>query len=235
MFRIARGPLESQIWELSRSNSVLITGSPGSGKSWTIAQFVRRCKAERRPCLPLIAEDFSVESLEQLRIALNFKTDVLSFVSSLSHEPVVVIDGLDALRSEPSQHTFRELIRQISQRAPQCTIVASIRTFDLRQSEELKTLFFSEAAAASGRGFQQVTVPPLTDADLHQAISQAPVLQSLLTHAEGEFRNLLRNPFNLHLALQLLESGMTSNELSDLHTQVQLLTRYWDSRIEGQA
>lgn len=235
MFRIARGPLESQIWELSRSNSVLITGSPGSGKSWTIAQFVRRCKAEKRQCLPLIAEDFSVESLEQLRIALDFKSDVLSFVSSLSHEPVVVIDGLDALRSEPSQHTFRELIRQISQRAPKCTIVASIRTFDLRQSEELKTLFFSEPAAASGRGFQQVTVPPLTDADLLQAFSQAPILQSLVAHATGEFKNLLRNPFNLHLAFQLLETGMTSDEVSHLHTQVQLLTKYWDSRIEGQA
>jgi hypothetical protein len=235
VFRIARGPLESQIWDLSRSNSVLITGSPGSGKSWTIAQFVRRCKAEKRQCLPLIAEDFSAESLEQLRIALDFKSDVLSFVSSLSNEPVVVIDGLDALRSEPSQRTFRELIRQISQRAPKCTIVASIRTFDLRQSEELKTLFFSEPAAASGRGFQQITVPSLTDSDLHQATSQAPVLQGLLTRAEGEFKNLLRNPFNLHLALQLLETGTTSDEISQFHTQVQLLTKYWDSRVEGHA
>ena len=234
MFRIARSPLLSQIWELSRTNSVLITGSPGSGKSWTIAPFVRQCKVEKRPCLPLVAEDFSVESLEQLRVALGFKSDVLSFVSSLSNEPVVVIDGLDALRSEPSQRTFRELIRQIFLRAPKCTVLASIRTFDLHQSEELKTLFFSKSAAASGKGFQQVTVPPLTDADLHQAISQAPVLQNLFTHAKGEFRGLLRNPFNLHLALQLLETGIPSDEISRLHTQVQLLTRYWDWRIESQ-
>jgi hypothetical protein len=234
MFRIVRGPLQSEIWNLSRSNSVLITGSPGSGKSWTIAQFVRQCKAEKRSCLPLVAEDFSVESLEQLRVALGFKSDVLSFVSSLSHEPVVVIDGLDALRSEPSQRTFRELIRQISLRAPKCTVVASIRTFDLQQSEELKTLFFSKTADAFGRGFQQVTVPPLTDVDLHQAISQAPVLQSLLTHARGEFRDLLRNPFNLHLTLQLLETGIPSDEISYLHTQVQLLTRYWDWRVGSQ-
>ncbi len=151
MFRISRSPLLSQIWDISRTNSVLITGSPGSGKSWTIAQFVRQCKAEKRPCLALVAEDFSVESLEQLRVALGLKSDVLSFVSSLSHEPVVVIDGLDALRSEPSQRTFRELMRQILQRAPKCTILASIRTFDLHQSEELKTLFFASPAVASSR------------------------------------------------------------------------------------
>jgi hypothetical protein len=235
MFRIARSPLLSQIWELSRTNSVLITGSPGSGKSWTIAQFVRQCKAGKRPCLPLLAEDFSVESLEELRAALGFKSDLLSFVSSLSREPVVVIDGLDALRSEPSQRTFRELIRQILLRAPKCTIVASIRTFDLQQSEELKSLFFASPVVASSRGFQQVTVPPLTDADLLQAISQAPVLHSLLTRATGEFRNLLRNPFNLHLALQLLETGVPSEEISYLHTQVQLLTKYWDWRIETQS
>lgn len=235
MFRIARGPLLSQIWELSRTNSVLITGSPGSGKSWTIAQFVRQCKTEKRPSLPLLAEDFSVESLEELRAALGFKSDLLSFVSALSREPVVVIDGLDALRSEPSQRTFRELIRQILLRVPKCTIVASIRTFDLQQSEELKSLFFASPVVASSRGFQQVTVPPLTDADLLQAISQAPVLQSLLTRTTGEFRNLLRNPFNLHLALQLLETGVPSEEISYLHTQVQLLTKYWDWRIEAQS
>lgn len=234
MLRIGRAQLASQIWDLSGSNSVLIIGSPGSGKSWTLAEFVRQCKAEKRSCLALVAEDFSVESLEQLRIALGFKGDVVSFVSSLSHEPVVVIDGLDALRSEPSQRTFRELIRQVSRRAPKCTIVASIRTFDLQQSEELKTLFFSKEGIASTRGFQQVTVPPLTDADLNQAISQAPVLQNVLTHAKGEFRNLLRNPFNLHLALQLLETGVPSGEISHLHTQVQLLTRYWDWRVGGQ-
>jgi hypothetical protein len=233
MFRIARSALSSQIWELSRTNSVLVTGSPGSGKSWAIAQFVRQCKAEKRPCLPLMAEDFSVESLEQLRDALGFKSDVLSFVSSLSNEPVVVIDGLDALRSEPSQRTFRDLIRQISQRAPKCTIVASIRNFDLQQSEELKTLFFSSPAVASSRGFQQVTVPPFTDSDLLQATAQAPPLKGLIESTTGEFRALLRNPFNLHLALQLLETGISSDELSHLHTQVQLLTKYWDWRVES--
>lgn len=233
MFRIARSPLLSEIWELSKANSVLVTGSPGSGKSWTVAQFVRQCKAKKRACLPLMAEDFSVDSLEQLRVALGFKSDVLSFVTSLSNEPVVVIDGLDALRSEPSQRTFRDLIGQISQRAPKCTIVASIRTFDLQQSEELKTLFFASPAAASSRGFQQVTVPPLTDADLLQAITQAPVLQNLIARATGEFRSLLRNPFNLHLAFQLLETGVPSDELSHLHTQVQLLTKYWNWRVES--
>src|SRR5207244_2116919 len=202
------------------------------GKSWAIAQFVRQCKAEKRPCLPLIAEDFSVDSLEQLRAALGFKSDVLSFVSALSNEPVVVIDGLDALRSEPSQRTFRELIRQISRRAPKCTIVASIRSFDLQQSEELKTLFFSSSPATPSRGFQQVTVPPLTDADLFEAIAQAPALANLVASATGELRTLLRHPFNLHLTLQLLETGVSSDELSNLHTQVQLLTKYLDWRIE---
>jgi hypothetical protein len=127
---------------------------------------------------------------------------------------------MDALRSEPSQRTFREPIRQISRRAPKCTIVASIRSFDLQQSEELKTLFFSSSAAASSRGFQQVTVPPLTNTDLHQAIAQAPALKNLLEMQRASSEYFYSNPFNLQLALQLLETGVSSDELSHLHTQV---------------
>ena len=87
--------------------------------------------------MPLIAEDFAVESLEDLRSALGFKTDVLSFLESLPDNPVLVIDGLDALRSDLSQRPFRELISAVSLRVPKCSIVASIRTFDFQQSEEL--------------------------------------------------------------------------------------------------
>src|SRR5260370_5434351 len=94
MFRISRSPLLSQIWDISRTNSVLITGSPGTGKSWTIAQFVLQWKAEKRPCLALFADDFSVESLEQLSVALGLKRDLLYFDMLLSDLPVLVFYSL---------------------------------------------------------------------------------------------------------------------------------------------
>src|SRR5258707_11299851 len=107
MFRIDRTRLVEKIWSKSQENSVLITGSPGIGKSWLVAQLVKHCQKQRRPSLSVIAEDYPVSSLEELQSALRFKTDVISFFRSLPGNPVLIIDGLDSLRSDPSQRTFR--------------------------------------------------------------------------------------------------------------------------------
>ena len=232
MFRLKRASLLSEIWGSSQRGSVVITGSPGGGKSWTIAQFVRECKSQKRSCLPLIAEDFAVESLDQLKSALGFKTDVISFLESLADDPVLIIDGLDALRSDLSQRTFRELISAVSRRVPKCSIVVSIRTFDLQQSEELQELFFSARSVSNARKFSQVVVPPFSDDELYEVVQQIPGLVSLLSNTAEEFKRLLRNPFNLHLAAQLIDAGATAQELSAVDSQVQLLEKYWRWRIE---
>ncbi len=232
MFRLKRASLLSDIWKSSQRGSVVITGSPGGGKSWTIAQFVRECKSQKRPCLPLIAEDFAVESLDELRSALGFKTDVISFLESLADDSVLIIDGLDALRSDLSQRTFRELISAVSRRVPKCSIVASIRTFDLQQSQELQELFFSARSVSNARKFSQVVVPPFSDEEMSEVVRQIPGLVPLLSDTKEEFKQLLRNPFNLHLAAQLIEAGATAQELSVLDSQVQLLEKYWRWRIE---
>jgi hypothetical protein len=180
----------------------------------------------------LIAEDFAVESLDELKSALGFKTDVIPFLESLADDPVLVIDGLDALRSDLSQRTFRELISAVSRRVPKCAIVVSIRTFDLQQSEELQNLFFAAPSVSSARKFSQVVVPPFSDEEMSDVIRQIPGLATLLADTKDEFKVLLRNPFNLQLATQLIEAGATAQELSVLDSQVQLLEKYWRWRIE---
>jgi hypothetical protein len=234
MFRVDRARLVEEILSRSQENSVLITGSPGIGKSWLVAQLVRASQKQRRSHLPLIAEEYPVNSLEELQSALRLKTDVISFLRSLPGDPVLIIDGLDSLRSDPSQRTFRELIRKVTQQVPKCSIVASIRTFDLRQSQEFQRLFFS-SDVSQRKPFVEVSIPLLSDDELSAVASQVSPLESLLRNATGDFRQLLRNPFNLRLAADLSEAGTSANELSGLHSQVQLLTKYWDWRIETPA
>ncbi len=90
MFRISRPSLIAEIWSKSQSSSVLITGSPGAGKSWLVAQLVRNCQNQERPHLALIAEDYPVDSLEELQSALGFKMGVVSFLRSLPGGHVIV-------------------------------------------------------------------------------------------------------------------------------------------------
>jgi hypothetical protein len=233
MFRVKRSNLISEIWELSKVGSVVLTGQPGVGKSWMIAQLIRRCRSENRPHLPIAAEDFDIKSVDELAPALNFKTDIFSVLRGLGGEPLLLIDGLDALRAEPSQHAFRELIRRVSKEVGQCSIVASIRTFDLQQSEQLQQLFFSQwPGRSAAKQFTQVVVHPFSDEDLQDVIRQVPGLGILAEQGEPELRQLLRVPFNLHLAASLLDSGVTPQDLSVLQSQIQLLDKYWRLRVE---
>jgi hypothetical protein len=233
MFRVNRSSLLSDILSQSHSGSILITGSPGAGKSWLAGQVVRACIKEKRPHLAIIAEDYPVNSLEELRMALGFKTDVLMFLGSLPSTPVLIIDGLDSLRSDPSQRTFRELIRQLPRHAPKCSVVASIRTFDLRQSEEFQSLFFSSSSPFQDKPFREIALPLFSDDELADVSRQLPALDPLLKSAEGEFRQLLRNPFNLTLAAELVQGGTPTSEIAPLRSQVQLLTKYWAWRVES--
>lgn len=233
MFRIKRPQLLGDIWECSKSGSVVLTGSPGVGKSWMIAQLIRQCRSENRPYLPIAAEDFDIRSIDELGSALKFKTDILSFLKALGTVPVLLIDGLDALRGELSQRAFRELIRRVSHEVPTCSVIASIRTFDLQQSEQLQQLFFSAwPGRSAARTFTQVAVPPFSDEDLETVVRQVSGLSPLVEASGMDMKELLRIPFNLHIAASLIQSGVTAEALAGFQSQVQLLDKYWRLRIE---
>lgn len=232
MFNIQRPDFISQVWDLTKSGSVVLTGSPGVGKSWTIGQLIRQCKRENRRVLSLAAEDFDVSSVDELRQAIGFKTDIVSLLTSFGPVPLLIIDGLDALRGEASQRAFRDLIQNVLDRLPTCSIVVSIRTFDLQQSPELQRLFFHFPDA---RRFVSVTTKPFSEDDLRVAAEQVPALKSVFQTGQSDIRELLKNPFNLRLALELLDSGAGTEELSTMHSQIQLLERYWLMRVESAA
>src|SRR5271156_6031281 len=118
MFRIDRSALVAQIALLGADRSLLVTGSPGSGKSWLIAQLVRSLKRNKRSLLAIVAEDYPVASEEQLSAALGFSCDTVSVLRALSNDPVLVIDGLDSLRSDPSQRVFRAVIKRFFNEIP---------------------------------------------------------------------------------------------------------------------
>lgn len=230
MFRVDRSLLLLWISERTKKESVVLTGSPGAGKSWIIAQFVRSCRSTKRPNLALSAEDFEVRSIAELTHALGLKTDLITLLANLGSGAVLIIDGLDALRSNVSQRTFRELIRRVSVELPGCAVLTSIRTFDLQQSTELQRLFFAPTTTVA-RPFTEIGVGAFTPEELRHVSEQVPEFEYLFHQDSGEFHELLRNPFNLHLCVLLLLRGFPWKDLSVAQSQTQLMDIYWASRI----
>ena len=122
MIEIPRPRLVEELVELTRRGSVMVSGAPGIGKSWVLAQLVRRFKKESRRVMTLAAEDFQVSNLQQIYDSLKFTKPLPKLLAALP-DPVLIIDGLDALRGEASQRAFRELIREVTEQAPNAAII----------------------------------------------------------------------------------------------------------------
>ncbi len=132
-----------------------------------------------------------------------------------SARKLLFVDALDAARGGSAEGLFAKLIEEVGPTlGGEWTIVASIRTFDLKNGRRYREAIpgsppdpaFADAALNKVRHFQ---VPRLTDVDLASAGAGSPELETLLAAAPENLRDLLRNVFNLSLAAQLLSDGAT--------------------------
>jgi hypothetical protein len=217
--------------------SVLVVGEPGAGKSGVQHDAVAELVASGTDVVALAAEGLAAESLGELRNELGLEHE---FVDVLDNWPgdspaCLVIDALDAARSDGVARTLRAIIRRVVARNSRWRVIASIRKFDLRNSAELRRLVPGVPAAGfNDPEFAQVrhvNVPLLDDGELRQATNQSAELQAILDVAGQQLREVLRVPFNLSLIAVLLEEGATVAELTPIRAQIELLDRYWEARV----
>jgi hypothetical protein len=118
----------------------------------------------------------------------------------------LIIDSLDALRAEASQRVFRQVIRQVHRELPEWKVVASIRSFDAKESLELHQLFPSSGGVQAGFNARHIIVPVFDDTEIEEAKRQDARLVSVFQSASFAAREILRNAFNLWLVIHLLEN-----------------------------
>ena len=232
---ITRPELMERLEESASLGSLLVVGEPGSGKTWLLTEFVKRRKSAGDTVVLIRAEDHAVRSLSELQVSLGV-SDIAGALGTVHKTSYLVIDSLDALRAESSQRAFRDLIRLVTRQAPQCRIVASMRSFDARQSVEFHSLFPPQAEPVLGSlaiPVRNLPVPRLDDQDLEQACASDARLTPVVEHASAAAAELLRVPYNLWLVIRLLDLGVTVDWFSTVQSDVQLLESYWRHRIDS--
>ena len=213
---------------------------PGAGKSGALHDLVQELRDEGRDVVFLAVDHFAARSLGEIRQELGIDHDLTEILANWpgTTPAFLVIDALDAARAEPAVRTIRDLIRVIVGQQGRWHVVASIRKFDLRYSQELKQLFaggppttLEEFADPEFHSIRHLNVPRLSDEELAQIGHQSPELQQLIDGAPQELRELLRIPFNLRLMAELLGAGIAPADLTPIRTQLELLDRYWSHRV----
>lgn len=237
--RMSDGPLGAAV----DSGSFIVTGEPGAGKTGALIAL-----AEARRAAGDTVVFLSVDRFPGVAIAANLQSELglgHPLVEVLNAAPgsgakLIIIDALDAARGGPAEGVFAQLIETLGASGTNWTIIASIRTFDLRNGRRFRDAMpgpppdpaFAEAGLANVRHFQ---VPRLADTDLETAGAAAGDLGSLLAAAPDKLRDLLRNVFNLSLAAQLLADGASPDSIRTVATQSDLIDAYEDRRLVGTA
>jgi hypothetical protein len=237
--RVSDGPLSAAV----DKGSLIVTGEPGAGKTGALVALAqaRRATGDRVVFL-------SVDRFPGVAIAANLQSELgleHTLVEVLSAAPgsgakLLIIDALDAARGGPAEGVFAQLIETLGASGTDWTVIASIRTFDLRNGRRFREAMpgsppdpaFAQSSLANVRHFQ---VPRLVDEDLDAGGAAAADLGSLLAAAPDKLRDLLRNVFNLSLTAQLLADGASPDSIRTVATQSDLIDAYEDRRLVGTA
>lgn len=237
--RASDGPLSTAVG----IGSLIVSGEPGAGKTGALVALAQERRAAGDTVVFL-----SVDRFPGVAIAANLQSELgleHPLVEVLDAAPgsgakILIIDALDAARGGPAEGVFAQLIETLGASETDWTVIASIRTFDLRNGRRFRDAMpgsppdpaFAEPGLGNVRHFQ---VPRLADEDLDAAGAAAADLGSLLAAVPDKLRDLLRNVFNLSLASQLLADGARPDSIRTVATQSDLIDAYEDRRLVGTA
>jgi len=223
----------------AREGDLLLIGEPGAGKSAVINALCRGLRVQGFDVVELAVDRFSVESLEGLSRALHLShslPDVLQAWDGAT-PAFLIIDALDANRGGPEEPVFKRLIEAVIELKGRWSVVASIRTFDLRLGQNFRALFkgMPPAPAMRGDGFpnvRHIQVPPWSNAEFSQLLSLSPHLAEVLRDCPAKLRELAMVPFNTRLLADLVAAGAISQDFGAIDSQRALLDLYWERRVE---
>ncbi|WP_218840259.1 hypothetical protein [Variovorax sp. YR752] len=233
--RASDAPLASAI----SSGSLLVTGEPGAGKTGALVHAAEAILASGGAVVFLSVDRFpGVAIAADLSSELGLQRPLIETLAAVpgAGAKVLFVDALDAARGGPSEAVFATLIEAVRKDLVEWTVVASIRTFDLKNGRRYRDAFAGTPAGSDHadpglpavRHFQ---IHRLSDADLAAVGAASPAMATLLASAPSQLRALLTNVFNLSLAAQLLSDGADVPALGLIATQSGLIDLYEDDRL----
>lgn len=222
----------------AQQGSFLLVGEPGAGKSAVLNTIGRNLGTS--DVLQLSVDRMPVSGLDGLRTELGLIHPIREVLLNWPGvEPAfLLIDSLDAVRGGSGELVFKSLIEQVvSLPGGRWSVIASVRSFDLRLGTQFRQLFpgtppAPEFANPDFRNVRHIQVTPWTKEELEGLLAQAPALAVAIAAGGDRLRKLALIPFNTQLLADLLADGVAPTRLSTLSTQAELLDLYWQRRVQ---
>jgi hypothetical protein len=230
----------TELLRVADQSSSLVVGQPGAGKSGATYDTARRLLEQGRDVICFAVDRLDFANLSQVRTELGLQHSLIDIIKAWdgNAKGVILIDALDAARGAAAGEVILSLIQEL-RTGSRWNVIASVRKWDLRYNPDLRASFRPTAVVhvspnLTDPEFYDVThvsVPVFSPEELDTICSGSPALRTLKEGANADTLELLRVPFNLRLAAELLDSGMEPVEFSPLRDQVGLLEAYWKRRV----
>ena len=224
---------------VASEGSFLVIGEPGSGKSSVMCGIAEHLLEKDEDVLMITVDQMSVATLEGLSKELRLNHSLLEVMEAWDGPggAWLILDSLDAVRGGHGDPAFRLLIQKVLESKGRWRVIASIRSFDLRMGQQLRSLFKGEPYRPdfADSDFPQVNhflVPSWSKSEFEELLRASSLLASNLEHASSALLKLLEVPFNTELACELMRDGAIAG-LQEVSSQSDLLSRYWEHRIGG--
>ncbi|WP_186084697.1 ATP-binding protein [Burkholderia gladioli] len=219
---------------------LLVTGEPGAGKTGVLLSLAEDLTENGLPVVFLSVERLAgISTIDDFRRQLLLEHELLQvLIAWPGGKPgLLIIDALDASRGGPGEAVIASFIEDaIAKLDDRWSVVASIRSFDLRNGRRFQILAKGRApesryAEKGLEGVRHFQIPRLLPAEIEAAGQQAPELGVLYKQAPTNLQILLTNIFNLSIAAELLASGTPAESIRVAATQAELLEIYENARM----
>lgn len=215
---------------------LLLTGEPGIGKSGLLHSLVQSLPVSI-PRICLLAERLtSRDDLGSANLP-GLSRSLPELLANWQPAGLLVIDAMDAVRNSEQSEALLELISRIRNGESGWTVLASVREYDLKCGRRLKQAFPGQGvpgySSSDFNGVAHFHLAGFTDAELAELIGHRTELRDFVLQARDrpQIEPLVRSPFYLSLAAELLRYGIHPEQLADWETPSALFRNYWEVRI----
>ncbi|WP_421945037.1 hypothetical protein [Pedobacter sp.] len=234
--KIDRKKLIDQVMAFAQTDSGVIIGNPGVGKTYTLSELMSRLLTLKIPAA-MVRMDFLIEATDA-EIAQGLGMPNPDWLGLLKRIPingdkkgVLIFDSFDSARDESLKDKLIHQISRAKNELPGWSILVSVRSYDASKSQKLIDLFPAKFND-DGIHCRKFLIPVLSQAELDPFLVLNPGINAVFYGAEQKLREILTIPFFLNLLELILQSDLGNVEhIKLVRSEIQLLDMYWEKVI----